>query len=173
MNVVKPPRGVNLRGQATLTLYRSVKMDPNSTSKTCVICHQTMSLENFYRQSNAKDGRAYYCKKCANSRTRTWKFDHPGKATSYTAEWAKSHVAYNVERNRHYIALYPERHHARLLLRKAVRDGQLIRPSSCPECGAGGKIDAHHDDYTKPLEVRWLCCACHGKLSRKQALTAY
>ena len=41
--------------------------------------------------------------------------------------------------------------------------GTLIRPTVCSECGQGGKIYGHHTDYTKPLEVVWLCVKCHIK----------
>ena len=46
-------------------------------------------------------------------------------------------------------------------LRRAVRNGVLIRPGSCSECQKAGLIHGHHEDYTKPLEVEWLCPRCH------------
>jgi len=60
--------------------------------------------------------------------------------------------------------------HAHNLVEQAVEDGVLIRKKKCESCGKGGtftdgrsKIQAHHDDYNKPLEVRWLCQKCHHK----------
>lgn len=44
---------------------------------------------------------------------------------------------------------------------KAIREGRLMR-APCEVCGAA-KSDAHHDDYAKPLAVRWLCRSCHKK----------
>lgn len=38
------------------------------------------------------------------------------------------------------------------------------RKRSCETCGKTGDIHGHHDDYAKPLEVRWLCRSCHIKL---------
>lgn len=41
-----------------------------------------------------------------------------------------------------------------------LRTGK-ITPGPCETCGAVDNIHAHHDDYSKPLKVRWLCSTCH------------
>lgn len=43
----------------------------------------------------------------------------------------------------------------------AIRDGRLKR-EPCSKCGAEFG-EAHHEDYNKPLEVTWLCKACHSE----------
>ena len=43
------------------------------------------------------------------------------------------------------------------------RRGAVI-PGECEACKAGSYIQAHHEDYTKPTEVKWLCAACHKKV---------
>lgn len=48
---------------------------------------------------------------------------------------------------------------ARWAVRAALRSGKLVR-QGCEVCGET-KTHAHHDDYSKPLEVRWLCVAHH------------
>ena len=49
----------------------------------------------------------------------------------------------------------------------AIRDGKLKRPSCCSACGVNCIPHAHHEDYTKPLDVIWLCTRCHGKRHRE------
>lgn len=54
-------------------------------------------------------------------------------------------------------------------VRTAISSGLLKRPSVCELCGNKPKpaidgrstIHAHHDDYSKPLSVKWLCVKCH------------
>lgn len=47
----------------------------------------------------------------------------------------------------------------------AILRGELEKPSYCELCGVSGmKIHAHHEDYSKPLEVLWLCHDCHMSL---------
>jgi ribosomal protein S27AE len=53
---------------------------------------------------------------------------------------------------------------ARNAVKKALRRGELVR-QPCERCGAA-PADAHHDDYSKPLAVRWLCEPHHGEEHR-------
>lgn len=53
---------------------------------------------------------------------------------------------------------------ARLAVTAAIQQGKLIRPTECPNCGSQIRIQAHHSDYSKPLEIEWLCEQCHQNL---------
>lgn len=44
----------------------------------------------------------------------------------------------------------------------ALVKGSITRPATCDNCGADCKPHAHHDDYNKPLQVKWLCQPCHS-----------
>lgn len=46
---------------------------------------------------------------------------------------------------------------------RAIARGFLVRPSACSKCGKGCCPHGHHPDYDKPVEVVWLCAACHRK----------
>ena len=62
--------------------------------------------------------------------------------------------------------LSPEKVAARNAVNSAVKRGDLVKPKSCENCGQEKRLTGHHDDYTKPLMVRWLCYSCHGKEHR-------
>lgn len=62
-----------------------------------------------------------------------------------TAEWKRS--------------VPPEVHKAHDAVETAIANGSLVR-MPCEVCGAT-RVDAHHDDYSKPLDVRWLCRGHH------------
>jgi len=58
---------------------------------------------------------------------------------------------------------HPKRAKAHRWVSYAVERAELVRPARCEACGRECKVIAHHEDYDKPLEVEWLCRACHAK----------
>ena len=63
------------------------------------------------------------------------------------------------ERIKRYRERYPERYRARTAMTHAIDRGLIVR-QPCEVCG-DEKSHGHHEDYAKPLEVRWLCRAHH------------
>lgn len=51
---------------------------------------------------------------------------------------------------------------AQRLAGEAIRSGKLVR-GLCEVCGTAKNVEAHHGDYDKPLDVRWLCHSDHFK----------
>ena len=56
---------------------------------------------------------------------------------------------------------------------RRLRAGWVTRGGACSRCGSTTLIDGHHEDYSKPLEVVWLCrCACHRAHHEQKKRTA-
>ena len=66
-----------------------------------------------------------------------------------------------------YRKAHPDRIKARSILTVALNSGK-IKPEPCEVCGTLKKIHGHHNDYNKPLEIRWLCRKHHIELHNKQ-----
>jgi hypothetical protein len=81
------------------------------------------------------------------------------------------------ERNHFYRGGAKARDSAQNKLEKAVLRGRLTRPTTCERCGQepppfkDGRtaIQAHHHDYSKPLDVTWLCQPCHHAVHSESA----
>ena len=63
---------------------------------------------------------------------------------------------------------FKKRRHARKLVTRALKKGELVKPPSCTLCFVERKdLEAHHVDYGRPLAVTWLCKDCHGLAHKK------
>lgn len=43
----------------------------------------------------------------------------------------------------------------------ALKKGKIKKPIHCQNCKQLNKLEGHHNDYSKPLKVLWLCKKCH------------
>lgn len=139
-----------------------------TSEKRCTKCGETKPLEEFPRRfKNRDDKRATQCKVC----TRQWRKDNKKVVSEATRRWRKN----NAERFQSQMATYRERHPEKIkahnALRKAVYKGRIVKPEHCEDCGEQfekRQIQGHHEDYSRPLDVEWLCVGCHVQKHREE-----
>lgn len=93
---------------------------------------------------------------------RDWKAAHPEKSKEYSRKRSRKYAIEERARRRAWNAKNPEKAYAKGVIANLITAGKIVRPDRCPACGEiKFKIHAHHDDYSKPREIRWLCSRCH------------
>lgn len=102
------------------------------------------------------------CKTCTKTDV---KVNREGNLEYYRAFDRKRGSRQSLEDLQRYRAENPKKYAAHTTLNNAVRDGKII-PKPCEVCGHVDAV-AHHDDYDKPLEVRWLCQVHHVQWHRE------
>lgn len=149
------------------------------TTKVCSKCEQDKPLSCYYFVKNERGDRVPrgYCIDCNKAYQRSP--HHAELRRALEKRMAKE--GRRKKRNRvHYlrrIALYPEKERARLAVLNAINKGVLVRPDRCERCknipdpmsNGTTSIQGHHPDYSKPLEVVWLCHTCHVEEHRRSA----
>lgn len=129
--------------------------------KTCFKCCRNLPESEFYAHSRMGDELLGKCKECTRLDVRENRRRRLGYYRQYDRERFKepSRKASVLEAQDRRRANYPEKYKARTAVGNAIRDGRLVR-QPCEVCG-DPKSQAHHEDYSKPLEVRWLCFVHH------------
>jgi len=99
-------------------------------------------------------GKQRYCRECHNK----WRRDNPAPYKPQIGLYQRLTPRTRLQNN------------ARSYANEYLRRGKIQR-KPCEQCGAP-KSEMHHEDYTKPLQVRWLCrkhhMELHGRISTKQ-----
>lgn len=148
--------------------------------KRCFKCDAEKPLSEFYRHAQMADGHLNKCKECAKKdasehrevnieRIREYDRNRPNakerkerfivaqagrRKDKHYREDVNNHKKKWADANAIKIA-------AHIITHNHIRDGRLIK-QPCEICGET-KVDAHHDDYEKALEVRWLCRQHHAE----------
>jgi hypothetical protein len=138
-------------------------IEPSAITKRCWKCSSEKPMDEFYRNQSRVDGRQTTCKSCHLEVNRQFSRRHPEtRRASLKRQYARE-VERDGRRPSKSVPEFKKRAHRRVY--DAIKRGHIIKPSNCAACGAADSpIHGHHEDYTKPLEVMWLCARCHGAL---------
>jgi hypothetical protein len=144
--------------------------------RRCKKCGKDKVIDDFPKyRAKGISGHRHTCKECWNL---TWipvvighnkgyydtnKNGYRDRAKKRTHDWHKENSQKHNQHNEEYFLRHPDRNRAKVIVMMAVRSGTL-KVGVCEKCGV--KAHAHHDDYLKPLEVRWLCPVHHGERHR-------
>ena len=122
----------------------------------CTTCKETKPVDEFNRDASRGKRRHYRSNKC-RSCEKAMNVEYYATNKEYRARKRKRAKANNA--------------HAKVF--DAIKKGKLTR-KPCEVCG-DEKAVAHHDDYAKPLEVRWLCQSHHKQwhVANGEALNAF
>ena len=147
-------------------------------SKICRKCGDNKPITEFYAHKQMADGHLNICKVCVKLRVKKHRsendsvreydrrryWENPARmeyAKKQRKEWYDNNKAKSFENAKSYIKKNPEKRKAHNMVSNAIRANKLTR-QLCEICGE--KAHAHHEDYSKPLEVRWLCPTHHMRL---------
>jgi len=132
------------------------------TKKECFKCGAEKPLTEFHKHPQMPDGRVNKCKVCNNLDVR----ENRARNVEYYRQYDNDRYKNDPERRAKFAdrakvwrERHPDRYKAHGMVSNAVRDGRLIK-EPCEVCGAE-YVHGHHDDYSKPLDVRWLCPIHH------------
>ncbi len=145
--------------------------------KYCYKCQSTKSVELFGKRTREKDGLRQECKECFKKFTKAKYKKTANYRKAHTRNMSRKYhkdpifraerIAYFKERRR----LFPERDKASRKVKKAIVAGKLVR-LPCTKCG-NPKSHGHHEDYSKPLEVVWLCASCHMRMHEARRVGSF
>jgi hypothetical protein len=136
---------------------------------TCSACRKDLPETEFHRDARKPTGRRARCRSCEYAargprpnRLRRPPAD-PEKDRARRRLYRRQHPEMTRASRRKSIEATPTKQRARVLLNRALRDGSMPRPDHCSECKETCIPHGHHEDYSQPFEVVWLCARCHAK----------
>lgn len=157
--------------------------------KKCFKCQQIKKLDDFYKHKQMADGHLNKCKECNKLDVRlnreknidyykdydSWRFQNDPRVKERLKRYSKTenYKLSCIKSKNNWQENNPEKRAAHVILGNAVRSGRISKPDKCSFCGnitLSRKLHAHHHDYTKPIDVTWLCAQCHSDRHRKREL---
>lgn len=149
--------------------------------KVCFKCEERKPLRAFYKHKAMSDGHLNKCIECTKADVKKHRAENLEKVREY--DRSRGNEKHRVEARQEYRKTQhgrerlregqrrwsrrnAEKRRAHNATRKALLSGKITK-GECEVCHAEENIEAHHADYSKPLEVQWLCNRCHADLHKE------
>lgn len=148
--------------------YTSTLMSRAENGGQCSVCLRVLPASAFYHRVTGRCRECHKLKVRENRKTKLayyLKYDRqrsndPKRVALRQTYAASAHGREILKVNRKaWQQRNQKKRRAHVIVGNYVRDGKLAK-QPCETCGST-TVQAHHDDYDKPLEVRWFCRPCH------------
>lgn len=151
----------------------------DTETKRCPRCERDLPHDCFSRDARTKSGLRCYCRECTAAKRKEQHWSEGMTNEQLEARRVRARQWKEANPDRHaantisYLRRHPDRAAAGQAVRKAIREGRLAR-QPCEVCGTETDVHAHHEDYSRPFEIRWLCRAHHAAadVARRQPAAA-
>ncbi len=126
----------------------------------CPKCKETKPPVAFSEHTKRANGKQVYCKECR----RKWRVANRGELLRRNRDYNQKHREQQIEAERARHKKNPKQRKCRHAVRYAIQTGAIVQgPCEFSDSSCCGAVHAHHDDYDKPLDVRWMCRSHHKR----------
>jgi hypothetical protein len=133
--------------------------------KICRKCKVIKPLDDYYIHIMMADGHLNICKECVKKQVRDRSHTPEGRAYDHARNQTPHRKAWLMKQQQKRRKKYKEITKCRAAFSVAIRSGKLVK-QPCQVCGAM-EVHGHHANYSKPLEVMWLCPEHHRELHKQ------
>lgn len=139
----------------------------------CKYCQKEKPNSEFRKHSRK-------CKRCQADYTAKYMKEHPEWRKASRVAWLEKNKEHckqyhrmryfsgrykrsknQARQNKIWVNLNREKRNAAAAVQRAVKDGLISKPTHCEMCSQPAYLVGHHEDYSKRLEVKWICQSCH------------
>jgi hypothetical protein len=143
--------------------------------KECSACGRRKDEAEFYVNKATSDGLTYRCRVCMSdyqkarrealnaSKPDGWKKKTEDMA-AYMKAWKEANPGYMTKAKRDWWNRNKDRQRVKDAVKYALKTGKLVK-TACQVCGKV-EVEGHHPDYSRPLDVVWLCKEHHMEIHK-------
>lgn len=135
--------------------------------KKCSKCGEAKPLGEFNKDRRSPDGHQDRCRACVSRYNRARYAADPQRFKEAVRKYQDENLENLFVTRMEMCERNPSRKNANMAVDYALKLGYIEKPDHCLGCGRKSdeaRITAHHNDYSKPLEVVWVCPRCHRHL---------
>lgn len=147
--------------------------------KVCFKCNRVLPLCEYYAHPQMGDGHLNKCKDCTRKDSENRRAIKEKDPVWREAEYERHRLKQEKRRiegkaipsgneaecKEQWNTRNPQKKRAQVIVARAIKSGFLIK-KPCRICG-NPDSEGHHEDYSKPLDVDWLCPKHHAERNRE------
>ena len=142
-------------------------------TKKCSRCGRELPIAEFNWENKAKGKRQSMCRSCFSRYNKARYASDRERFKADVRKYRAANPENVLETRLRTNAKFPTKQNAQKCVDAALKCGAIVRPSVCWGCGCSSeehRIEAHHHDYARPLDVIWLCTPCHRQMDARRRI---